>query len=58
MALGQSRRREARERAIHAALARIEDGEFGRCVECGEAISPRRLDLDPAVPTCIGCGRG
>lgn len=55
MARGQSRRREVRERAVAAALQRIEEGEYGFCVECGEAIAPRRLDLDPAAPTCIGC---
>ena len=58
MAQGQSRRREARERVIRAALARIEEGEYGHCTECGEAIAPRRLELDPAVPTCIACARG
>ena len=58
MAQGQSRRREAREGLIRAALARHEEGAFGECVECGEPIAPRRLALDPAVPTCIGCARG
>lgn len=58
MAQGQSRRREARERAVEAALRRIEEGEYGSCTECGEAIAPRRLDLDPAAPTCISCARG
>ena len=58
MAQGQHRRREAREAAIRAALARMEEGEYGECAECGEEIAPRRLDLDPAVPTCIGCARG
>ena len=57
MAQGQSRRREARERAIRAALARLEEGDYGHCTECGEAIAPRRLDLDPAAPTCIGCAQ-
>jgi DnaK suppressor protein len=58
MAQGQSRRREARRRAILAALRRMEEGEYGHCTECGEPISPRRLDLDPAAPTCIGCAAG
>ena len=57
MAQGQSRRREAREAMIHAALARIEDGEYGACTECGEPIAAARLDLDPAAPTCIACAR-
>ena len=58
MAQDQSRRRDARERLIRAALARIEEGEYGHCTECGEAIALRRLALDPAVPTCISCARG
>lgn len=55
MAQGQSRRRGARGHLIEAALDRIEAGEYGRCAECGEPISPQRLELDPAVPTCIAC---
>lgn len=52
----QARRATSRQR-IAAALARIEEEEFGYCAECGEEIAPRRLDLDPAVPTCISCAR-
>lgn len=58
MAQGQARRREARERTVRAALGRITEGEYGYCAECGEPIAPRRLELDPAVPTCIGCAAG
>src|ERR1700684_3020432 len=32
---------------IEAALARIDDGSYGYCVETGDAISPRRLDAPP-----------
>jgi DnaK suppressor protein len=42
-------RRELRERGIDAALARLELGEWGQCLRCGEPIDPRRLALDPAV---------
>ncbi|NCO19408.1 MAG: TraR/DksA family transcriptional regulator [Gammaproteobacteria bacterium] len=41
--------------ALRASLARLERGEFGDCVECGEAIAPRRLRADPAVTLCIAC---
>ena len=52
------RRRQARARAIDAALARIAAGEFGVCTDCGDAIAPRRLDHDPTVMRCIDCARG
>lgn len=48
-------RRHARIRAITAALARVEAGEFGFCEECGEPIPVRRLQLDPAFTRCVSC---
>ena len=53
----QTRRGQARHR-IEAALARIDDGEFGFCSECGDEIPLRRLELDPTVPTCVSCASG
>ena len=40
---------------IKAALKRIEDGEYGDCAKCGEAISEERLDLLPETPFCRRC---
>ena len=37
------------------ALKRIEADEFGWCVSCGDEIALKRLELDPATPTCIEC---
>jgi DnaK suppressor protein len=51
------RRRDAELLRIAAALKRIEDDEYGYCVTCGEDISPKRLDADPSVPTCIDCAQ-
>ncbi|WP_300541044.1 TraR/DksA C4-type zinc finger protein [Maricaulis sp.] len=42
-------------RRIDAALQRLDDGEYGWCTECGEAIEARRLEIDPASPRCAGC---
>ena len=53
----QGRRAQSRTR-IQAALARIDDGEFGYCVDCGEEIPVKRLELDPTVPTCVSCASG
>ncbi len=58
MAAAQERRRTARRAAIRAALRRMEEDEYGWCQGCGEALDPRRLDLDPATPTCVACARG
>lgn len=55
MALETERRRGVEIRRIDAALTRIEDGEFGYCAVCGEAIGPQRLDHDPTAPSCIAC---
>lgn len=55
MAQETSRRRAAQLRRIAAALTRIDEGEFGYCIECGDEIPERRLELDPAVPLCVGC---
>jgi len=48
--LGQSAQTELR--MIEAALVRIEEGEYGYCVTCGEKISEERLNLIPATPFC------
>jgi DnaK suppressor protein len=40
---------------IDLALARVRNGGFGLCDECGGQIEQRRVDLDPAVRLCLGC---
>lgn len=55
MAKAADARRAGELRRIDAALARLEDGEYGWCVECGEAIDPKRLEVDPATPRCRDC---
>ena len=58
MAQAQARMRQAERQRIHAALKRIEDGEFGYCTDCGDAVEPKRLDTDPTIPRCLDCTRG
>lgn len=48
--LGSAARNEIR--MIDAALARMDEGEYGYCVSCGDAIAEERLDLVPATPFC------
>ena len=58
MAEATHRRGAARKGRIDAALARIDEGEFGYCTDCGEEIAPKRLELDPTAPTCVSCAKG
>jgi len=57
MSLEQERRRETEITRIDAALKRIDGGDYGLCVSCGDDIAPERLENNPAVPTCIDCAR-
>ena len=58
MAQEAERRRQVRIAALKAALARMDEGEFGFCAECGEPIAERRLEIDPTVLLCVACARG
>jgi len=58
MAHANHGRRAQSQRRAKAALARLDDGQFGECVDCGEDIARGRLDIDPAVPNCVSCERG
>ena len=40
---------------IGKALAKIEDGSFGKCEECEEEISIKRLEARPETTLCIRC---
>lgn len=42
-------------REVEDALARIEQGEYGICVDCGGEIEPERLEVQPAAVRCIEC---
>ena len=39
--------------AIDAALARIDDGTYGRCERCGQEIEEERLEALPYATLCI-----
>jgi DnaK suppressor protein len=40
---------------VEEALARIPDGSFGTCRECGEPIEPKRLAAVPWAERCLKC---
>src|SRR3954468_19790626 len=38
---------------VTAALQRIVDGTFGKCMVCGKAIGKERLEVLPYTPYCV-----
>ena len=52
-ALGNETRRELSKIAV--ALAKIKDGTYGICVDCGEEIPVARLEAHPFADRCIRC---
>ncbi|MBX3279647.1 MAG: TraR/DksA family transcriptional regulator [Acidobacteria bacterium] len=40
---------------IEEALERMEDEEYGVCLNCGQEIQPKRLDAVPWTRYCITC---
>ena len=58
MAKETERRRQIDAKRIEAALKRMETEAYGYCIKCDEAIAAKRLELDPAILTCIDCAQG
>lgn len=42
-------------RDVQAALARLDDGSYGDCLDCGEPIPLQRLLVQPAALRCAAC---
>lgn len=55
MAQATIERRRVEIAQIDAAFKRMEEDEFGYCVECGDDIAPKRLELNPAIARCVEC---
>ncbi len=55
MALETARRRQQELAAVEGALSRIELGEYGDCIVCGEEINVRRLLVAPTSTRCVAC---
>ena len=41
--------------SVDAALARMRDGSYGDCIDCGVAIAPARLAAYPTAQRCVNC---
>ncbi len=52
-ALEESTRLSITLRQVQDALKRIEDGSYGRCIDCGREIEPARLSAIPWTPYCL-----
>ena len=57
MAQATQRQRENEIQRIGNALRRMDEDEYGMCVQCGEDIAEKRLEIDPAVTHCVRCAR-
>jgi DnaK suppressor protein len=40
-------------RQVRDALRRIDEGTFGKCIDCGRPIEPARLEAIPWTPYCL-----
>ena len=40
---------------VLAALARIDENTYGRCIDCGGDIPEGRLEARPDATRCVGC---
>ena len=52
MAKASAERQQEKLKLINRALARVENGSFGRCLECDEFIAIPRLEIDPTASHC------
>jgi DnaK suppressor protein len=42
-------------RDVESALARINAGTFGICIDCAQAVDPMRLEFNPHAARCLHC---
>ena len=55
MAIANESSAKVRLAALDAALVRMDNDDYGECVECAQAISPARLAARPEARLCIEC---
>jgi len=42
---------------INTALARIDNGVYGECMNCGDEIAEKRLKALPFTASCLDCAQ-
>lgn len=55
MAQEQQRRRQLDLVRIEAAFRRLADDDYGYCLDCGDEIADKRLEIDPMATSCVTC---
>jgi len=40
---------------VVAALTRVQDGSYGKCVDCGQPVPEGRLEARPTTARCVAC---
>ena len=46
---------QAQQERVREALARLDAGTYGQCVECGKQLSDERLEARPEAERCVDC---
>jgi len=55
ISIESKRRLTQQKQNIRTALERIDNNEYGICLQCGEEINHKRLEFDPTTALCINC---
>jgi DnaK suppressor protein len=45
----------AQQERVREALARVDAGSYGRCVDCGSELPDERLEARPDAARCVNC---
>src|SRR4051794_9793716 len=45
----------AQQERVREAIARVDAGTYGRCVDCGNALPDERLEARPDAARCVSC---
>lgn len=55
MSVEAKRRQELQLKKLGAALKRLDEGDYGYCIRCGEEINVERLKVELTALLCIRC---
>jgi DnaK suppressor protein len=57
MCLALKQRAESKAQSLELALRKADQGDYGLCENCGQAIDPARLAILPHTKRCIKCAQ-